>query len=64
MQWVIFGGITLVAILLAYLILRVILGFISSIPKWIYVLVILGVIAAAAFAVFETAVFDAFSTYQ
>jgi hypothetical protein len=64
MQIAIFAGIALVAILVVYLILRVVVSFVSAIPKWLYVLIFIGVIAAVAFAVFETAVVDSFATYK
>jgi hypothetical protein len=58
-QLIIFAVLALVAVLVVYIILRIIVGIFSSIPKWIYVLVILSAIFGAAFLAFGTTVFNA-----
>jgi hypothetical protein len=48
------------AVLVVFVALRIIVYFVSSIPKWLYALLILAAISAAAFVVFGTAVTQTF----
>ena len=50
----------LLAVALAFIILRTIVYFVSSIPKWIYVLVMLAAVFGVAFVFFGTTVTKAF----
>ena len=59
-QYVLFGIFALVAVGIAFVVLRTAVYFVSSIPKWFYVLVILGAIFGAAFVFFGTTVTKAF----
>ena len=59
-QYILFVIVALAAAAIAFVILRTAVYFVSSIPKWIYVLVILAVIFGAAFVFFGTTVTKAF----
>jgi hypothetical protein len=59
-QYILFAVFALIAVVIAFVILRTAVYFVSSIPKWIYVLVILGAIFGVAFVFFGTTVTKAF----
>jgi hypothetical protein len=55
-NYVFFAIVAVVAILVVFVVLRMIVYFVSSIPKWLYVLLILCAIFGAAFVAFGTTV--------
>jgi hypothetical protein len=59
-QYILFAAVASVAVLIVFAILRMVVYFVSSIPKWIYVLVIMGVLFCVAFAFFGSTVTRAF----
>jgi hypothetical protein len=59
-NYVFFAILAVVAILVVFAVLRIVVYFVSSIPKWLYVLLILCAIFGAAFVAFGTAVTRAF----
>jgi hypothetical protein len=46
----------LLAVAAAFIVLRMVVYFVSSIPKWVYVLVLLGAFCAVVFIFFGTTV--------
>jgi hypothetical protein len=59
-QYVIFAGLVLAALLVAFIILRIVVSVVSSIPKWIYGLIILAALFGAAIIAFGKTLFRAF----
>jgi hypothetical protein len=59
-QYVLFGILAFAAVVIAFIILRIVVYFVSSIPKWLYVLVILGAVFGVAFIFFGRTVIQAF----
>ncbi|MDR1580292.1 MAG: hypothetical protein LBS35_08030 [Synergistaceae bacterium] len=59
-NYLFFVILALVAILVVFVVLRIIVYFISSIPKWLYVLLILCAIFGAAFVAFGKTVTKTF----
>jgi hypothetical protein len=59
-NYVFFVILALAAILVVFLVLRMVVYFVSSIPKWLYVLLILCAIFGAAFVAFGTVVTKTF----
>jgi hypothetical protein len=59
-QYIVFAIFALIVLAIAFVILRIVVYFISSIPKWLYVLVALAAIFGAAFVFFGTTVMKAF----
>ena len=55
-----FALIALLAVAVVFIILRMIVYFVSSIPKWVYVLVIFGALCGVAFIFFRTTVIQTF----
>jgi hypothetical protein len=59
-NYVFFAILAVVAILVVFVVLRMVVYFVSSIPKWLYVLLILCAVFGAAFVAFGTTVTRAF----
>ncbi|MDR1132510.1 MAG: hypothetical protein LBL05_00015 [Synergistaceae bacterium] len=55
-NYLFFAILAIAAILVVFVVLRIIVYFVSSIPKWLYVLLILCAIFGAAFVAFGSAV--------
>jgi hypothetical protein len=60
-RMIILAGVVVAALIVAFIILRIVVSFVSSIPKWVYALVIFAALIGAVSIVFGTTVFDAFS---
>ena len=52
--------IALLAVALVFIILRIVVYFVRSIPKWVYVLVMFGALCGVAFIFFGTTVINTF----
>ncbi|MDR1651121.1 MAG: hypothetical protein LBR87_04980 [Synergistaceae bacterium] len=58
--YILFGIFAVIAVIVVFVIMRAAVYFVSAIPKWLYVLVILAVIFGVAFVFFGETVRGAF----